>query len=213
MTPTFELHVKGPTPGAPAPPVYLPERRASVALIPPSWERIPGRVLRRAGNRLTVVAMTPVPKLEPDQLEGMVLEFPIRTGRVLLGGRFLQDENASELFRIAEPHLIEVIQQRAFPRVNAIRTIVLHALDAKASVVAHTVNIGGGGCLVDGADELALNQRVHFELLLSRGDLPVRGGARVIRIDAEVAGRRGLLFEEIEDGERERVMAFVSQYL
>ncbi len=61
--------------------------------------------------------------------------------------------------------------------------------------------------LLSGGDRLELDSVVRFRLSLSAGTPEIAGHARVVRADDE--GRRALVFEQISQDERQRLIHFV----
>ena len=61
--------------------------------------------------------------------------------------------------------------------------------------------------LLSGADRLELDSVVRFSLSLGAGAPDIEGHARVVRADEE--GRRALVFEQISEDDRQRLIHFV----
>ena len=194
--------------------LHLPAPGGVVALVRRLGDRTPARVLTRSARELLLVAITPQPRLSGRQLRGMVLEFRSRRGRVRLGGGFLQpDATAPEIVRLSTPYVIDVLQERVHERVAVTRLAVLLPGSRRPPIVTYTLDLGGGGCLLDCADEMALGDRVGFEITLGRSEEPVRGRGRIVRVDVHIAGRRALAFETLAEHDRLRIVQFVAEEL
>jgi len=182
------------------PPGRLPRARTPVTLLAAGGERIPAWVQSNEPELLTLVSVIPLPALTAESLEGMVLEFAVAAGRIRLGGEFAAaDAEAAELLLLRKPHVIEVVQERVFPRTRLSLPITISLDGGRARLRAYTVDISGGGCLVDGAAWLKVGDSVGFEVRLSALEAPVTGAGRVVRIDSR--GRRAIAFDAV-DGER-----------
>jgi PilZ domain len=73
-------------------------------------------------------------------------------------------------------------------------------------VETRTVDLGGGGLLLDGLNQFDLGEELEFELTLMPGSLPVTGSARVTRIDGQ--GRPAIQFTSISFSDRWRIVRF-----
>jgi PilZ domain len=186
----------------------LPEVRRCVTLIPAHGQSIPARVCERQHDHLLLVAVLPLPELGEEELEGMVLEWGRLGGRFRLAGRFTQaDTGTPEVLSMSEIRLLETCQERAHERVRVSRPARLFSGGDRKPICGYTVDVSGGGMLVEGADILRVGDRVSFEILLTPVDPPIAGTARVVRIDP--VGRRGMVYEVIEENQWDRIDRFV----
>jgi hypothetical protein len=187
----------------------LPDRFASVMLIPPSGERISAIVQEHTADALLIVVVVPVAPFTTEELAGMVLEYAIPEGRVRLAGSFsAPDRNTPELVRLESGSVVDVLQQREFFRVDATLTVHLVVGSSAEPLQTHTVNIGGGGTLLDAPRTLELGQPVKLEIALMPGDPPVRAAGRVVRTDRK--GRPVVAFDAIDQVDRRRLVRFVT---
>lgn len=189
----------------------LPERRQGVTLISASGEHLPAIVLDRAGDSLGLVVMIPVEPFSESDLEGMMLEFTIRGGHVLLGGQFACENHAEpEVLRLNGANVVEVISQREFVRVPLNRTVLLRRLDRDEDPIeGETVNLSAGGLLFDQPLGFEVDERVRFAIALPQGR-PVRGEGRIVRQDDY--GRPAVVFDSIGAGDRERLQEFLHSH-
>jgi hypothetical protein len=115
------------------------------------------------------------------------------------GGRKLRFDPADEP---------AVIQRREHARVEADLPVVITPVGAGHDRIgAHTVNVSGGGVLLEGAAELDMGDRVRVALMLDDGGGPLETVALVVR-ELE-GGRIGLLFDLIDEPARERLIHYV----
>ncbi len=178
-------------------------------LLAASGERIPAWVQSNEPELLTLVSVIPLPALTAEALEGMVLEFGVPAGRVRLGGEFAAgDPQAAELLLLRRPHVLDVVQERVFPRTRLSLPITISLDSGRARLRAYTVDISGGGCLVDGAAWLKVGDSVGFEMRLSALEPPVSGAGRVVRIDSR--GRRAIAFDAIDGQRWQQLVEFVA---
>lgn len=186
--------------------IWLPEPPEPVTLYLSPSEKLPGRVVRRLGNSLRVVPMLPVAHLDSQRCDRPVLEYANPCGRVRLTGTMtVEDTREGALLRIDDAKMIEAVQERAYPRVRADCPVVIYA--GKKRWETRTVDLGGGGLLLAGPDELGLWDDVEFELTLRPGSLPVVGSARVTRIDVR-RGCPAIQFTSISFSDRWRLGRF-----
>jgi c-di-GMP-binding flagellar brake protein YcgR len=100
-----------------------------------------------------------------------------------------------------------VPQRRSYARVETGRSVIVYRGRDAEQLQSSTVDLSGGGLLLDGADTLSIGEEVEFRLTLAPDAQPVTGTARVVRITPE--GRRGLAFESISDLDRRRLVRFI----
>lgn len=195
---------------APAP-RRLPRARTSVTLCLPNREQVPAWVRSSDAREIVLVAIIPLPALDAEDYAQIVLEFGILGGRVRLSGRFAPERDAPEVIVLRKPRLLEVVQERVFPRARASVPVSLRVGETASALRAYTVDVSAGGCLLDGAGALRVGETVHFEISLGALDAPLTGSGHVVRIDQN--GRRGVAFDAIAPAERDRLDEFVAQRL
>jgi c-di-GMP-binding flagellar brake protein YcgR len=111
-----------------------------------------------------------------------------------------------DLVRFHVEEMVEMRQRRQFLRVNVPQPVVVSPF-TRPPAFTHSIDIGGGGMLLRGPAALALDERVGFQLHLEPDTDPVEGLARVVRV-TEAQGR-AVMFEHIEQRERERLIHFL----
>jgi hypothetical protein len=185
--------------------IWLPEPPEPVTLFLPSGEKLPARVSERLGNSLRIVIVVPVAHLDGSQLASLVLEYANPCGRVrLTGTAAVEQVHEGALLRIDDATMIEAIQERAYVRIEADCPIAINV--GRERVETRTVDLSGGGLLLDGPNRFDLGEELEFELTLVSGSLPVIGSARVTRIDGE--GRPAIQFTSISFSDRWRIVRF-----
>jgi hypothetical protein len=188
-------------------PVALPGRSETVTLIPRGRERIPARVLQSGPDALLVAVMVPIEPLSHSQLEGMVLEFVSRHGRIRLSGASSpEDPSDPDVLRIDSPRPVEVLQEREYVRIDVTRPLLVSAGPDQIPVQSYTVDLSGGGFLLAGPDSLKVRDELQFQLTLTPGEL-IGGTGKVVRIDPR--GRRAVAFVSISDADQRRLVRFI----
>ena len=189
-------------------PPALPERAQTVTLVPADSKGLPARVLERGADTLLVAIMVPIEPLSQRQLEGMVLEFVGKQGRVRLSGNAsLADPSDPDVVRIDQPRSIEVLQEREYVRVKTSRPAVVSSRRDPNPVESFTIDLSGGGFLLAGPASLKIGDEVRFQLNLTPGELVIGGTGRVVRVDN--MGHRAIAFESISELDRRRLIRFL----
>lgn len=175
-------------------------------LTTPLGSRIPVRVFERGGDFLMLVLMLDDgEELSDEALEPLVLEYVSARGVVRFEGQAVLQER--DLVRFEVSSSPEVMQRREFVRVPAVQSVVLGDDIGGATLDGKAIDLSGGGMLLSGSDRLELDSVVRFRLSLGAGTRDIEGRARVVRADDE--GRRGLVFEQIDADDRQRLIHFV----
>jgi PilZ domain len=175
-------------------------------LTTPVGSHIPVRVFERGGDFLMLVLMLDDgQELDRDALEPLVLEYASVRGMVRFEGQALLQER--DLVRFEVSTAPEVTQRREFVRVPAVQNVVLDDDMSSVTIDGKALDLSGGGMLLSGGDHLLLDSVVRFRLSLGPGVSEIEGLARVVRADDE--GRRALVFEQISQDERQRLIHFV----
>jgi PilZ domain len=192
-------------------------------LTTPVGSNIPVRVYER-GDFLMLVLMldaaeeltsdaaeelTPDPAEELGKaVEPLVVEYVTARGVVRFRGQAVLQER--DLVRFEVSAAPEITQRREFVRVPAVQNVALAgAWDGigTTQIHSHALDISGGGMLLSGADELETGSLVRFTLKLGAETDEIAGWARVVRADEQ--GRRALVFEQIVEDDRQRLIHFV----
>ena len=152
---------------------------------------------------MLVVLLAADEGLKPEPIEPMLLEYTSAHGLVRLRGDAVLEER--DLLRFTAAEEPEIVQRREFVRVEDVQPVVVETGGA-GSVKTHAIDVSGGGMLLSGAERLELNTQIRFQLELE-GELPIEGRARVVRADG--GERRGVVFEEIDEADRQRLIRFI----
>ncbi|MGA9859070.1 MAG: PilZ domain-containing protein [Solirubrobacteraceae bacterium] len=169
-------------------------------------DQLPVRTFER-GQEVVLVVLVNVDEHEESGLEEHAeLEYTSVRGVVKLHGRAVFEDRS--LIRFRAHGDAEVTQRRSFVRVTAPRAVTLDSGDGAERRV-HTVDLSGGGMLLSGPDTLGPDQGVRFSMSLTDGELPILGTARVVRVKED--GKCALVFDEIEESDRQRLIRFVFQ--
>jgi PilZ domain len=166
-------------------------------------EELPVRTFKRGKDVVLVVLVDSNEHDEDDRVPSADLEYTSVRGVVRLHGEAVFEDRSLIRFEADGP--ADVSQRRSFVRVTSPQPVTLEAEDVRR--LAYTVDLSGGGMLLVGADELQPGQHIPFSMALGGRPAPVRGIARVVRIRDD--GKRALVFEEIADEDRQRLIRFV----
>lgn len=189
-------------------PVALPGRSETVIVRTQSGGRMPAKVTARGPQSLQVAIVVPIKPFSSAELDGMVVEYSSRRGRVrLCGTAIVEDPREPDLLRIEGLRSIEVLQEREYVRIQSARPVVVYAGGDRQEVQSYTVDLSGGGLLLAGPDTLKIGDAIKFRLTITPGVTPIAGTGRVVRIDA--SGRRAVSFEDISDLDRRRLVRFI----
>jgi hypothetical protein len=175
-------------------------------LTTPVGSNIPVRVYERGGDFLMLVLMLDDgDELGQDAIEPLVLEYVSARGVVRFRGQAVLQER--DLVRFEVSAAPEVTQRREFVRVPSVQNVKLGGEPGAIKIDGKAIDLSGGGMLLTGAAGLELDSVVRFRLNLGVGAGVVEGEARVVRSDEE--GRRALVFEQISEDDRQRLIRFV----
>lgn len=171
----------------------------------PSGDELPVRTVER-GEDVVLVVLADIDEYLDSELEPSLLEYASVRGMVRLRGEAVFEDKAVVRFRARGE--AEVIQRRAYVRVHTPQVVKL-APDAagRKALDALTVDLSGGGMLLTGAEGLETGAAVRFAIQITPGSSQISGVARVVRIRDD--GKRALMFEQIEEGDRQRLIRFV----
>jgi hypothetical protein len=182
---------------------YLPGEGQG-KLTTPEGEELPVRTFKRGRDVVLVVLVDADGHAADDRLAPADLEYTSIRGVVRMHGEAVFEDPS--LIRFQAHGDAEVSQRRSFVRVTAPQPVAVDTGDDDAAR-AHTVDVSGGGMLLVGVDELRPDQTVHFKMTLGADEEPVHGMGRVVRIRDD--GKRAVVFEEISDEDRQRLIRFV----
>jgi hypothetical protein len=174
-------------------------------LVTPHGSELPVRTYEQGDDVVLVVLADIDDGLLDEPLEPALLEYTSVRGVIRMRGEATFEQPS--LVRFHAQGDAEVIQRRAFVRVHTPQDVVLTDPPVEDSLHAHTIDLSGGGMLLAGADRFATGDSVRFAMGLGDGAAPVCGVARVVRIRED--GKRALKFEQIDEGDRQRLIRFV----
>jgi hypothetical protein len=170
----------------------------------PTGRELPVRTYDR-GEDVVLVVLTALDPPPPETLDLATLEYTSVRGIIRLQGEAHFEDHALVRFHAeGDP---EVIQRRAYVRVHSPQEVKLGPAFADQPLEAHTIDISGGGMLLAGISTAEVGDPIRFELRLVDDSNPVQGVARVVRVDPD--SRRAVSFEEIDEGDRQRLIRFV----
>jgi hypothetical protein len=186
--------------------LQLPARSDVVTIVRPSGERAQARVAECDGESLLVALMFRTERpFEAGRLDGLVLEFTDRRGRIRLQGTVTLEDR--ELLRFRGLHAMEVIQEREYVRVPATRPVAVTSASNRSSIQTFSVDLSGGGMLLAGPGTLKIGERIQFRLTTAQGGSPITGTGTVVRTDSQ--GRRAICFDEIGEGDHRRLVRYI----
>jgi hypothetical protein len=190
------------------PTVDLPGRSDKITIVPLSGARIPARVIEAKEGTLMVAITVPVEPLSNAQLQALLVEFQGPNGRVhLTGTASIADPSDPDVLRIEDPRSIDAVQEREYVRIRSARPALVFGGPEMIQINSYTVDISGGGFLLSGAEALSIGDRVHFQLELPEGELPITGSGKVVRVDPY--GHRGIVFDDIKELDRRRLIRYI----
>ena len=173
-------------------------------LTTPAGEELPVRTFERGEEVVLVVLVNIDDEHQTDSLESAKLEYTSRRGLVKLRGEAVFEDPS--LVRFRPNGDAEVLQRRDFVRVDTPQPVTVESSeDGKRR--AHIVDLSGGGMLLADDETLGVDETIRFTLSVATTELPVEGIARVVRIRED--GKRGLMFEQISEHDRQRLIRFV----
>lgn len=173
-------------------------------LTTPTGEEVPVRTFERGEEVVLVVLINLDDEHGSEPVEAARLEYTSRRGLVKLSGEAVFEDQSLIHFH---PHGdAEVLQRRDFVRVLAPNPVTFIS-DEDSRQRVHTVDLSGGGMLLADGEGLEVDQTIYFAITIVTTELPIEGIARVVRIRED--GKRALVFEQISDHDRQRLIRFV----
>lgn len=173
-------------------------------LTTPAGEELPVRTFERGEEVFLVVLIDVEDEHDTDAVEVADLEYTSRRGLVKLHGDAVFEDRSLIRFR---PHGdAEILQRRNFVRVHTPHPVTVDSGDDERRRV-HMADFSGGGMLLADDETLAVGQTIRFAITIVTNELPIEGVARVVRIRED--GKRALIFEQIGEHERQRLIRFV----
>ena len=171
-------------------------------LTTPLGEQVPVKVFERGEELIVVLMAFPAGELDREPLR---VEYSSIRGLVRFEGRAKIEGHDTVSFRLDA--LPDVVQRREFVRVDAAQPVVLISEEDDSVLSGHAIEVSGGGMLLTGPDALGLDATVRFTLNLGDGLDPINGRGRIVRVEG--SGRRALMYDEISQGDRQRLIHFI----
>jgi len=177
----------------------------------------PGRLRTRLSDRLMVrvaehgddqLWLLPL-AVKLEDLQGIdtdtaILECANGRGLVCVEGEAHISDSGMIRFRVLSPP--EIVQRRRFVRLPVPAPVSVIGRGG-LRVDTSSVNLSGGGMLLEDVGELEIGDRIHFQLELEADKPTIDGWAVVVRLGHN--GERGFEFEDISRKERERLIHFL----
>lgn len=139
--------------------------------------------------------------------ETISVDIPTQRGLLHVAAR-VADAPSGELLELDVVGEPELIQRRAFLRVEAFVPVLVQALDQHgATVDTRTLDLGGGGALIARLNDFDLASVTHLTLRFPDDSPPIVTDATVVRDAGD--GRRGVRFEAMDEREHDRLVRFV----
>jgi hypothetical protein len=174
-------------------------------LTAPDGEAWPVRVAQGDDDVLMLVMLVGGQELGPDKLGPLTLECTSEHGVARFEGEVVLEQ--PDLLRFTVKTSADIEQRREFVRVQSPQQVVLAVTGSDKIDSALSVDLSGGGMLLNGPDTLKLDDNIRFRVHLDRDEEPIRGRARVVRCGDD--GQRAIVFEQISRRDRERLIHFI----
>jgi PilZ domain len=180
----------------------------------PSGEHVPVRVAGPEGEDLMLVLLVDDGEggrpdfqrfLDANAAESSTLEFTSDYGVARFSGEAVLEEHDLVRFHVRDSP--EVVQRREFVRVDAPQPVVVAVTGSGTIGSAYSIDVSGGGMLLNGPATLSLDDKIRFRLHLDEQTPAIKGRARVVRVGGD--GQRALVFEQISKQDRERLIHFI----
>jgi PilZ domain len=165
-------------------------------------EQVAVKVFERGDALIVILMEIPDGELERKSLE---LEYSSARGLVRFQGKAKREAHDTLTFHVQQAP--EALQRREFVRVDAAQPVVLISEEDDTVLSGHAIEVSGGGMLLTGPEALGLDATVRFTLNLGDGRDPINGSGRIIRVEG--SGRRALVYDQISQADRQRLIRFV----
>jgi hypothetical protein len=174
-------------------------------LTSPGGEEWPVRIDRGEGDVLMLVLLVDGERPAPEQVSSLTLECTSKHGLARFQGEAVLEDHDLVRFNIRDSAELE--QRREFVRVQSPQSVVLAVTGTDKIDKALSVDLSGGGMLLNGPQNLRLDDSIRFRLHLDSEHDPIKGRARVVRCAAD--GQRAIVFEQISRADRDRLIHFI----
>ncbi|MGI9100462.1 MAG: PilZ domain-containing protein [Solirubrobacteraceae bacterium] len=182
-------------------------RRQHATVVLPQFGAIPAFVELDGEQATAVLLARPLRPLA--DLVGEEVAIHVTTGRGLLRlDARIAAVGADDRLALEVHTRCDVVQRRAFARVEAFLEVFATAPPGSAkTIAAAVVNISASGAVISRLDGLSTGDAVDLRLALAPGEPPLEIGGRVV-CDFD-GGLRAVRFERLHDADRERLVRFV----
>jgi len=187
-----------------------PARAQHVVIrLPDGTTELDAKVDAADEETLTLVLSSP-PAAGALRDRAAIVEYTTPLGVYRLSGEISAPAGDPDVVRLHRDGHSDVVQRRDFKRVDAVMPIqVTLAHPVRGSLRTTTLNVSGGGLLVQDSLGLEPGTRVDITLEIAHGSAPVRAIGRVVR---EVGpGEKGIEIEGIASEDRERLVRYVTE--
>jgi c-di-GMP-binding flagellar brake protein YcgR len=190
-----------------APPAVAPGTHVSVHLL--HVGALPATVEAAEPGALRVALAVADARVR--RLAGTEVAVEVTTGRGIqrFSGVLELDAARAELLRIVLSGDAERIQRREWARVEAVVPVHLHGLEEPVDGDTTTLNVSGGGILVNDPWNMPLGIDVRMELQVEPGGQPIRALGRVVREMGK--DRKGVRILDISRDDESRLVRFVRE--
>jgi hypothetical protein len=189
----------------------LPEEGQEVAVISPTGATLSARV-REAGDAATSVVFPDDARDPVAVLAGgnVAIQYTNRRGICRIDGLGHKHKLPGVLRVDHTGKKVELIQRREFVRIDAMVPVSYQPIGSSGwTAETTTTNVSGGGFMVSGREGLSINDVMPFTVELD-GDSAEAGTLHIVgRVVRETHGGLGVLIEQIDEDERERLIRWV----
>jgi hypothetical protein len=195
-----------------------PPVETDVTLILPDREMLPGRVDVCSDTTLDIALLaapgTPLPVWRK---ANVFVEWVMAKGVCRMAGSMRPLNRAPlhtdqvgvwDVVRFEVGGAPQLLQRREYIRTDYVAAVhVLLDRPGAVAVACETANLSGGGMLIRGFEGAVEGDVLHFQIPpFDGGDMPIHGRCRVVR--AAKDGALGTRFTSIDEGDRDRLVAF-----
>jgi PilZ domain len=194
----------------------LPLKEAEVTLAVPQRERVPARV-QDTGPGWVDLELQKAPSTPPSLMAqgGLFVEFVNDEGLCrLLGKQGTRDGRrpiggwgVNDVLRVVHTNGVQLLQARSHIRAEWSTEVVLRNVFDGQRQKTRTIDLSGGGALLQGISGGRAGDAFDFELEMPGHELPITGRLKVVRFTSSM--KAGVQFTEVSQGDRGRLTRHV----
>jgi hypothetical protein len=187
----------------------LPSRGDTVHVVLAGLTEIPARVDLLDERRMSLVMpVDPDRRFKPGKPRAAQVVFASPRGVHQLNGRVIRDPVRAEILWF-EPANHAIVQRRDLARVDACLAVRVMVIDDDGGRIARTttVNVSGGGLLMQDPLGLEIGEKVQVKVELDPLAEPICAKAEVVREGPD--DTKGLRLLEVEGADQERLVRYV----